>query len=286
MKNINILQSISGSFLMCLSLAATAANCVINAEGVVTSTTECWAQPDEYTITIHQIGLCTSAPSAPTTSAALGISGCASVFESSAGREITLTRNGNAALPGTINKPPNATYTHGYAIINSTMEIKSEYTINRSVTADSGGGSGTKCWTKASDTLNWASASVASAGCGNSVSGKGVHTRRMNDFSGDSNAPNQSTTLTNISGDRLDVYLVDNSLQLGSGVGAGQMGTVTRLAGVVTFVSPVVVANDTVGMDIGFRSAQGSTLGFYNGGASIDGIGTGPFEVKLQLTPQ
>ena len=73
-----------------------AENAIESAAGVITyqgnenAIGDCAFAPDEYTVTIYEMGLCTSDPTAPTTSSAYALDTCSTVINSASGQTINL----------------------------------------------------------------------------------------------------------------------------------------------------------------------------------------------------
>jgi hypothetical protein len=109
-KNVLIL------FLVLLGFNNTviAAACTVT-NGVTTfpSGTSCKAEPDFFQIKVYDMKLCTAAPTAPTTAAAMVLTNCQSVLTSVGGATVSVTNGGSSTISGTITRPDNGTYTHG-----------------------------------------------------------------------------------------------------------------------------------------------------------------------------
>ena len=71
-----------------------AENAIESAAGVITyqgnenAIGDCAFAPDEYAVTIYEMGLCTSAPIVPTTSSAYALDSCSTVISSASGQTI------------------------------------------------------------------------------------------------------------------------------------------------------------------------------------------------------
>ena len=84
---------------------------------------DCAFAPDEYTVTIYEMGLCTSEPTAPTTSSAYELGTCSTVINSSSGQTINLAAGAELALTD-VTRPTNGTYTHAYMVLGNEFGIK------------------------------------------------------------------------------------------------------------------------------------------------------------------
>lgn len=240
--------------------------------GAITSMGNCWAQPESYTLTVYELGLCTSEPSAPTTSAAAGVSSCSKVYDNPTGSEVTIV--GGVGIPpaGTFTRPPNGSYTHGYVVIGNALRINSSFTFSASRTR-SGGGAGTKCWTKEGTVYGGNNLQDVSFECGNTVSGQGTIEYKINTF-----AASPGTYTNNVPG-IMTAHLVTNSLVLGAEATATGNGTITRVLGVVPMA--VTMSEATTSMNLAIKTTTGSTLA--QTGGNISYIGGGPFQVVLTL---
>lgn len=81
-------------------------------------------EPDTYTITIYEIGLFRSAPNTPNETDGVDFSDSVAIYQSSAGDEVTVIKGSPTTLNGTITRPPDGTYTHGYVIMKPEIKLK------------------------------------------------------------------------------------------------------------------------------------------------------------------
>ena len=81
----------------------------------------CASAPESYEIVAYEMYLCTEAPTAPTTSSSMGLDSCFKNWEASSGATLALQQNQTIDMPGTMSRPPNATYTHGVMLIDNTF---------------------------------------------------------------------------------------------------------------------------------------------------------------------
>ena len=108
----------------------------------------CETQPDEYEIVIYKLYLCTSSPTIPTTTSAVDLTsgGCEQIFDNSSGATAAVTQGSELNLTGTYIRPPNGTYTHGYAMMDNTFGITASLQFAGAMTGQTGG-SGVYCGT-------------------------------------------------------------------------------------------------------------------------------------------
>ena len=95
---------------------------VITYQGTENAIGDCAFAPDEYTVTIYEMGLCTSAPTVPTTSSAYSLSTCSTVITSASGQTINLAAGSEIALTD-VTRPANGRYTHGYMVLSNEFGI-------------------------------------------------------------------------------------------------------------------------------------------------------------------
>ena len=108
----------------------------------------CETQPDEYEIVIYKLYLCTSSPTLPTTTSIVDLTNCSLIFNNDAGATASVAQNSEVDLTGTYTRPPDGTYSHGYAMMNNTFGITASFQIDGSMTGQAGG-SGVFCRTVA-----------------------------------------------------------------------------------------------------------------------------------------
>ena len=111
----------------------------------------CETQPDSQAITIHKISLCTSSPTAPTTSAIIDSTMCTEYFSNDAGALATVVKGVANGVTGTITDIPSGTYTHALVEMGTSFTYTSTFTFTENVSDTDGNNGTTKtCVTKAS----------------------------------------------------------------------------------------------------------------------------------------
>ena len=166
MKNFKILflfLSLILIFEITASKEANAAACTVT-NGVYSETeikSGCEATPDFYEIVIYKMYLCTSTPTIPTVTAAADLTNCSQIFNSDAGATANVAQNSDVDLTGTYTRPPDGTYTHGYAMMDNTFGITAAIQIDGSMDGQASG-SGVFCRTV--------------SGSGNHTKASGSHT--------------------------------------------------------------------------------------------------------------
>lgn len=258
--------------LFCLSFAGQAQaaelTCTNGDVSVLGNGDYCFTQPSYYGITVYEMGLCTAAPTAPTTTAAADTTACEVVFRSTAGSLVEV-QNGTTSEPaGTFYRPAAGTYTHAFMRLNNTFLIKgsidfgaahavmaaNRYCVSNTVTTDNETGAAGTC--------------AAAAGTPGTVS------TELTDFSG-----GDSSNVTSYAVGSLTAYLLDGNQHLASAAETTQAGA-SGILGVQTFPSAIVVTDQTTTMDAAITVSQGMTVSLTAGNAQFD---SGPFVLVLSV---
>ena len=118
--------------------------------GAIADPKTCMTRAEAYEFTIYEVHLCTSAPTAATTSRAIIKSSCELVFENSTGSTISLssTEGESENLIGNFSKPPNGIYTHAYLKIDNVFGVTGSATFSdQDYRGQGNNGSGNTCIT-------------------------------------------------------------------------------------------------------------------------------------------
>jgi len=249
-----------------LPLTLKAAACITNVSGEITNTSgTCTSTPNAYVIHIYKSGLCNGIdPSSATTMPDINTQ-CVTTFDSGASPLSVTVQNGISSplTSGTITKPPNGTYTHGFVLIRKDIDMKAIKTLANTVNGSSSG-SGSTCWTESG---------IAFLGpltkCGTSASGEGFTTTLVNNLSGSgdcASGPPEKFHCTYIEApyDVTYAYLVSSSNSL-----ATSSSSVSSLLGFATFSTPIAVSDSSTAQIIQFRVTQGVTLDFSGGALNM-----------------
>ena len=235
----------------------------------------CEAQPDEYEITIFNLYLCTSSPTIPTTTSAVDLTsgGCEQIFDNSSGATAAVTQGSELNLTGTYIRPPNNTYTHGYAMMDNTFGITASIEFAGNMSGQTGG-TGTFCSTVAgSGTTNSTGDPTNSSVCSTSPVTAGKFVETLESFGG--GGFEATAVVNNINGTTAGItgILVDTSGQL-----ATTDADVDKLEGLVTFADPVTFTDAVTEVTMSFNVGEGMSL--YVGGGNL-GMGSGPFQAII-----
>lgn len=249
----------------------------------------CDFKPDTYSTTVFQVGLCPSAPTAPTTAAAAGLGACTVVYNNPAGSAVSVTSGGAPATlsGGTLTVPPGGTYTHGYVLLSNSISMSTSVTFTAAKTGQAGA-VGVVCWTVNAPNLlrsdNFATKTTSQ--CGASVGSVGTQTVRFDTMLGDTtingvNAPFYSVISTiPDTGDRLEAYLLEPS-GVSLADSTASTGVANRILGIVRFASAVTVSAQATNVDVGFRTSSAAGLDTGAGATPTVRFDPGPFVIKI-----
>ena len=129
-----------------------AENAIESAAGVITyqgnenAIGDCAFAPDGYQVTIYEMGLCTSEPTAPTTSSAYETDTCSTVINSQSGQTINLAAGSELTLTD-VTRPTNGTYTHAYMVLGNSFGITVTKQFTNTMHRYNTAPSGNFCWT-------------------------------------------------------------------------------------------------------------------------------------------
>ena len=275
-------------------------SCVANSSGAIeyphssssNSYTDgyCAAEPDYYGMTFYEMGLCTAAPTAPTTSSNLVTTNCSTVMTSTAGSLVEIANGVTGSLGGIQTRPANGTYTHGYIrlsndfLVEASKELWSDDMTITNLSGDYTAGSdvGKYCATRAVTFNNDDSSGTASTICDSTAPTAGRLTARLVDLSGGDRSGCMSTSTAcggaiTVTGGTLNAYLLDSNNYL-----ASSSSEVTGLIGVQEFTSPVIVTEDSASMDAQIIVTKSMTVS-NNGSNTGVAFDSGPFSVVLTI---
>ena len=236
----------------------------------------CDSTPATYEVVIYKLYLCTSIPTEATTSSTVILTPCSQVFNSSSGATASVTQGAEIVLDGTYTRPPNGTYTHGYAFMDNTFGITWSGELSAAMTGMTGG-TGVFCGTVAgSGTHAKGSTHTNSSVCGSSAITAEKFVETLAHFGGTGDTFSSKAEVENINGTSAAIngYLVDTN-----GHRASTTGEVDKLEGLVTFANTVVITADTTSLSMTFNVGEGMHL--VNGGGNKLFIGSGPFQAIM-----
>jgi len=239
----------------------------------------CELQPDIQKINFLRVDLCTAEPTAPTTSAALDRTNCATFYKNDDGSEVTVQQGAGTQI-GTAedySAIPHGTYTYGVVTMGTVFKYTASVTFSDTVTDTSGTGGTTTCVTRPGSNAimygwhqsqNAAQSNVSCAG--NAVASEvsiGINTVTMDG--------NNCKHLLNFNGTNgiVAAYLLEaddtlhdevsdtDIVEAGSnGCASGTNNEVSKIMGVMTLATPIEISANTVGMQIAYNNTRGLKL--------------------------
>jgi len=248
------------------------------------SGTSCTSEPDYYAVTIYEMGLCSAAPTAPTSSSAMVGSTCTVIYQNAGGQLVSVQNGVTGSLSNNelTTTPANGSYSHGYIRMSNDILVKVNQEFGSSLSGDDTSTSGVYCATKAVTYKNDGTSGTQTSVCNSTAPTAGTLTSKMVDFSGASAAGcfavDASTCggALSVKGGTLSAYLLDSSQYL-----ATATGSVTALLGIQQFTTAVTIAETSTGMDVAFKVSEGMTVSDNgSGGVQFD---SGPFSVILTI---
>ena len=279
MKNFKYLFLILSTILIFELINSNKAEACTITDGVVSESdidSGCDTTPDLYEIVIYKLYLCTSIPTEATTTSAVVLTPCSQVFNNDSGATASVTQGAEIVLDGTYTRPPDGTYTHGYAYMDNTFGITWSGELDGAKTGTASG-TGVFCGTKAgSGTHAQGSSHTNNSVCGSSAITAGKFVETLAQFGDSADAFSSKATVNNINGTTASIigYLIDTD-----GNRAANTGEVDKLEGLVTFANPVVVTSSTSSLSMKFNVGEGMHL--VEEGSDELWIGSGPFQAIM-----
>jgi len=265
-------------------------NAIESAAGVITyqgnenAIGDCNFAPDGYQVTIYEMGLCTSDPTAPTTSSAYETDTCSTVINSPSGQTINLAAGSELTLTD-VTRPTNGTYTHAYMVLGNSFGItvtkQFTNTMHRYDTATSGN----FCWTTSGTKYNsdWGGPPAnptTFANCGTEgEAAPAMYTEILDDFDEDT----YNYGPVSVESGNLTAYLVtDSNDRLVNAV-----KTADRIFGKQTLGTAVEVTNTSSTFVVSFGVNQATSPHMSNEGSlntyDVIAFGSGPFSAFITV---
>ncbi len=285
--NLNVLKSFFITFVSVACVAGVWAvgagypDCTVTL-GSVTDTATCKTQSTKFSTKIYKLGICTSLPTAPTTTAAPDFSSCYTIFENASGGVATINGTVGEALSGTATRPPNGSFAYAYIILSTDQSLEQSVQFNSSRTVVAGASSGQTCWTKSGTLYNLNGYDPTYVECGSTVgSNLGLIKKEVNSF--------DTGTFTNsisdsIGGTAFNGYLIGSDLFLKTSPSSNtSMGEISRVMYAVGPFSPIVITDATTGIDLGFSTSRAAKVKFDSGTGELQNILSGELLYSLAV---
>lgn len=246
-------MSVVNSAMPSFSACTTSGNAtVLESEGT-SSSAMCSAQPDTYKLTIYEMKLCTAAITAPTTSSAAVTTNCQAVLTNTNPTAMTITKGGSSDVTGTITRPPNGTYTHGYMLLSNVLSIADSRIFSTSLddadddtppTADG-------VWCATTATAGEADCNTSEVTAADPVDMKLGQTHFGTNYTAGEQAVSGYGTM--------NAWLVESDKALGGGTGvkATDDAAISYLVGQMQFTTPVIVSDDTTTFNMSVDVSNG-----------------------------
>ena len=228
----------------------------------------CSTEPDLYKLTIYEMKLCTSAFTPPTTSAAAVTSSCQAVLTNASPSAMIITKGAASPVSGTITRPPNGTYTHGYILLSNVLSVTDSRQFNTSFDDDDAAyvADGVYC---------------ASTATGADCDSSAVTAIEQPMALGATHMTNYTAGEQAIAGyGTMNAWLVDTDQKLEADTDAD----VKYMVGELAFTTPVVLTDSTTSMNMSFDVSNGIMFMNQNrGGVPGLGIYAGPFMIRMSV---
>lgn len=257
---------------------------VLSFSGLESDMAFCAFAPDEYTVKIYKMALCTTAPTRPTPLATYDVSSCVDVIDSPDGQDVNLAAGSEMTLSD-VTRPANGSYSYGYILMANTFGIKAKKQFTNTMHTYQDGASGNYCWTKdatdySSNAETWDPDGTTLVECGGAGGTAGTYTEILDNFDTD----DYSEDAIAVTGGTISADLITNS----TGMVAGAVQTADRLFGVQTFTTPVVVTPGSSVFTVSFGVNQASSMWMTSGGVpaneyQVYAIGSGPFSTFMTV---
>ena len=229
---------------------------------------QCGATPSSYSITVYEMGVCTSHPyGASKDSSTFDASTCEVVYTNATATstDIADSIGTTSALPGTSTLPPPGTYGFPYIL------FKNEF--------------------KVSGTFTSANGTVTTSDAGNNLKTSGtpvVITESLDDFGAAANCQSGYVGAT-VTGATIDGFIADSDKER-EVTGAGNCNAhKTHLVGVLTLTAPFTITPQTYGLNFKFN-LTGQGVQFVDTTGTADGVpdefGSAPFSGTFEVLNQ
>ena len=251
----------------------------------------CAIAPDLYTLTIYEIGVCTAAPTAPTTADASDFSTCTTIFTNEAGAVTDISVNTSIDLDASIDLPFGV-YGFGYVILSNTLGITKTVNFTRNsadpnVVLDNAVNPGQYCWTTGGTRYNSSSVWTADKDaavrnfteCSNTAGTAQMYNEILDELGdGPPSTPTvyESESIA-VNDGTMNAYITTTSGLLASAQIEG------RIQAVIALTTPLVISDSTSAIDVQFTANQAGQPVIVGAAGSLQmlGIGSGPFSVNI-----
>ena len=257
---------------------------VITYQGNENAIGDCAFAPDGYQVTIYEMGLCTSEPTAPTTSSAYAVDTCSTVINSPSGQTINLAAGSELTLTD-VTRPTNGIYTHAYMVLGNSFGITVTKQFTNTMHRYNTATSGNFCWTTSGTEHNsdWSGTPAnptTFANCGDEEdAAPATYTEILDHF--DTDTYNYGPV--SVESGNLTAYLVtDSNDRLVNAV-----KTADRIFGKQTLNTAAVVTNTSSSFVVSFGVNQATSTNMSDEGSAdtydVLAFGSGPFSAFITV---
>jgi len=239
----------------------------------------CEVTPTTQKIIVYKVAFCTTLPTAPTSTTAIGITSCSTVFENTAGATITIEKGVGKTPDGKITDPPYGTYTYAYVELSPVLTYKASLVFNdtkalSSLTGLNTGGGFSTCWTNGTNNFYWDTLRGITCGDGSTpalTANPADTTNTINSL--DNGAALYGGTLTEgTNGGTTHLYLIQSNGTLASNSVSGAVASGVNAAKAVAkliFFMPMNtnITPDTTSYNLLYNNSRGMVVWLNNNGA-------------------
>ena len=220
----------------------------------------CSSTPDRYSITIYEMGFCTSNP---ISGGSLNKSTCSTTFESSGGQTVDLAGSSSITLDeSNATRPPSDTYSYGYMVMSNTFGLRGSLELTGGVT-----------WVSNGNDYSSSVTNVTNSGSAANFNDE------LTDFDGTPGGSCTSSASATMSLGEMSAILADSSLSE-----ATTCSGVTRLVGSFAPTTAYTITDDTTALKITFNvTNKGMTVIPQGGSPFIFALASGPFEMEITV---
>ena len=234
---------------------------------------QCETQPTTQKIIFHKVAFCTALPTIPTSTTAVGMTNCTTVFENTAGATVSIEKNVGKVPDGTFTDSPPGNYTYAYVELSPRITYKANlvFSTAKALASDVAVGRAsnsalpayTNCQTNGTAYRYWDF--LKGIDCQSGVVTASETTNFMNSL--DNGAELYGGTLTEgTNSGTTHIYLIQSNGTLASGSSEGANGNVAKLI----FFMPMNtnITPDTTSYNLLYNNSRGMVVWLNNNGAA------------------
>ena len=240
----------------------------------------CETQPTTQKITIYKVAFCTELPTAPTSTTAIGMTSCSTVFENTAGAMVTIQKGIGTSPDGTFTVPPYGNYVYAYVELSPVLTYKASLVFNdtkalSSLTALNTGGGFSTCWTNGTNNFYWDTLRGITCGDGSTpalTANPADTTNTINSL--DNGAALYGGTLTEgTNSGTTHLYLIQSNGTLASGSASGAVAANANAVAKLIFFMPMNtnITPDTTSYNLLYNNSRGMVVWLNNNGPIVGG---------------